>query len=162
VPEQWLLPFVTQEQTGCYLDEILSLTWGDVDVAERKFRLRFDYVKAGIRSRARTVQVPDWLMDATEQTCPLEDRTAERKIFQGLREDTGRKIMARACKVGKIAHFSPKNLRERRASIWHHSGLPAKTLAERLGHSRASMSLDVHTHTLDPGEVAAEELQARV
>jgi integrase len=42
VGEQWVLPFVTQEQTGTYLDEILSLTWGDIDMAERKFRLRFE------------------------------------------------------------------------------------------------------------------------
>jgi integrase len=162
VGEQWVLPFVTQEQTGTYLDEILSLAWGDVDVAERKFRLRFEYVKAGIRTRARTLQVPDWLMDAIEATCPLEDRTAERKVFMGLKEDTGRRIMARACRDGRIPHFSPKNLRERRASIWHHGGLPAKVLAERLGHSKASMSLDVYSHTLDPGEVKAEQLRSRL
>jgi hypothetical protein len=35
-------------------------------------------------------------------------------------------------------------------------------LAERLGHSKPSMSLDVYSHTLDPGEVAVEQLQARV
>ena len=162
LPKPWVLPFVTQEQTVTYLDEILSLTWGDVDVAERKFRLRFEYVKGGIRSRARTIQVPDWIMDAIEATCPLEDRTAARKVFQGLKDDTGRKLMARACKLGKVPHFSPKNLRERRASIWHDGGLPAKVLAERLGHAKASMSLDVYTHTLDPGEVAAVQLQARL
>src|SRR5215207_7733703 len=162
VPEEWVLAFVMQEQTGTYLDEILSLTWGDVDVAERKFRLRFANVERGNRTRARTLQVPDWLMDVTEQTCPLEDRTAERKVFQGLKDDTGRKIMARACRNGKISHFSPKNLRERRASSWHHSGVVAKTLAERLGHSKASMSLDIYTHVLDPGEAKVEELQARL
>jgi integrase len=161
-PEQWVLPFVTQEQTGTYLDEVLSLAWGDVDVAERKFRLRFENVKAGIKTRARTLQVPDWLMDAIEQTCPLEDRTAERKVFQGLKDDTGRKVMARACTLGKIPHFTPKNLRERRASIWHHGGLRAKTLAERLGHPKASMSLDVYTHTLDPGEVPPAILRSRL
>jgi len=107
VPEEWLLPFVTHEATGCYLDEILTLTWGDVDAAERK-------------------------------------------------------VMARACKLAGIPHYSPKNLRERRASIWHHGGLPAKTLAERLGHAKASMSLDVYTDTLDAGEGEVEELQARV
>jgi integrase len=80
-------------------------------------------------------------------------------VFQGLKEDTGRRIMARACRDGKISHFSPKNLPERWASIWHHGGLPAKLLAERLGHSKASMSLDVYSHTLDPGEVEAEELR---
>jgi integrase len=84
------------------------------------------------------------------------------KVFQGLKDDTGRKIMARACRNAGIPHYSPKNLRERRASIWHHGGLPAKVLAERLGHSKASMSLDVYTHTLDPGEVDARDLLARV
>lgn len=62
----------------------------------------------------------------------------------------------------KIPHFSPKNLRERRASIWHHGGRVATQLAARLGHSKASMSLDVYSHAVDPGEVAAEELLARV
>lgn len=161
-PAAWRLPFVTQEQTGTYLVELLSLTWGDVDVAESKFRLRFANVKAGIRARARTVQVPEWIMDAIAATCPLEDRTAERKVFQGLKDDTGRKVMGRACTLAGIPHFSPKNLRERRASIWHHGGLPAKVLADRLGHAKASMSLDVYTHTLDPGEVAEAELRARV
>lgn len=161
VEEKWVLPFVTQEQTGMHIDEVLSFAWGDVDVHERKIRLRFANVKAGIRSRARTIQVPEWIMERIEATCPLEDRTAERIVFQGLKDDTARKVMARACKLGKIPHFSPKNLRERRASIWHHGGLPAKTLAERLGHAKASMSLDVYTHTLDPGEVSVDELLSR-
>ena len=34
--------------------------------------------------------------------------------------------------------------------------------AERAGHSRASMSLDVYSHTLPPGEVALEKLLARL
>jgi integrase len=50
-----------------------------------------------------------------------------------------------------------KDLRHRRASIWHQGGLPARVLAERLGHSKPSMSLDEYSHTLDPGEVSAED-----
>ncbi|MGH9199425.1 MAG: hypothetical protein ACRD1T_27305 [Acidimicrobiia bacterium] len=111
---------------------------------------------------ARTIQVPEWLMDAIVATCPLEDRTAERKVFQGLKDDTGRKRMAIACRNAGIPHFSPKSLRERRATIWHHGGVVAKTLAERLGHSKASMSLDVYTHTVRVDEVPVEELLARV
>jgi hypothetical protein len=38
----------------------------------------------------------------------------------------------------------------------------AKTLAERLGHSKASMSLDVYTHTVRVEEVPVEELVSRV
>jgi integrase len=56
----------------------------------------------------------------------------------------------------------PLGSSHRRATIWHHNGLPAKVLAERLGHSKASMSLDVYSHTLPPGDVAAKELLARI
>jgi integrase len=162
VAGKYLLPFVVSEQTGMYISEVLSVTWGDVDVAERKIRLRFANVKAGIRARARTIQVPDWLMDRIEAICPLEDRTADRKVFLGVGVEGARKAMDSACKLAGIPHFTPKNLRERRASIWHHGGVVAKTLAERLGHTKASMSLDVYSHTVDPGEVPVAELRARV
>jgi integrase len=93
---------------------------------------------------------------------PLEDRVPERKVFQGLNEDKARRAMTNACKLGKIPHFTPKSLRHRRATIWHHGGVVARDLAARLGHTKASMSLDVYSHALDPGEVKLEELQARV
>jgi integrase len=43
---------------------------------------------------------------------------------------------------------SATNLRHRRLSLWHHQGLPAAALADRAGHARASMSLDVYSHVL--------------
>lgn len=162
VTKRWVLPFLLQEQCGLHIKEVCTLAWGDVDTAECKIRLRFANVKGGRGVRARTVQVPDWLMSAIEATCPLEDRTAERRVFLGLQERAARKAMAVACRNAGIPHFSPKDLRHRRASIWHHGGLPARVLAERLGHSRPSMSLDVYSHTLDPGEISADELRARV
>ena len=39
--------------------------------------------------------------------------------------------------------------RERRKQI---PGMPARELAERMGHSKASMSLDVYTHEMPPDE----------
>jgi hypothetical protein len=41
-------------------------------------------------------------------------------------------------------------------SLWHASGMPARELAERVGHSKASMSLDVNTHVMPPDEVQPE------
>jgi integrase len=162
VPKRWLLPFITQEQCAMHIGEIASLAWGDVDVAERMFRLRYANVKGAIPSRARNVQVPDWVMEAIEATCPLEDRTAERRVFAGLEERTARKAMAIACKNAGIPHFSPKALRHRRASIWHHDGVVARVLGERLGHSTPTETLNTYSHTLDPGDVAAAEIQARL
>ena len=44
----------------------------------------------------------------------------------------------------------------------HASGMPARELAERMGHSRASMSLDVYTHVMPPDEVSPERFLAHI
>jgi len=40
--------------------------------------------------------------------------------------------------------------------------MPARELAERMGHSRASMSLDVYTHVMPPDEVSSERFLAHI
>jgi integrase len=162
VPRRWVLPLITIEQTAMAVGETAGLAWGDVDVAESRFRLRRRTVKGAIGSRARWVQVPEWLMDEIVATCPLEDRTAERRVFPGFTPDAAKNAMARACKDAGIPHFHPHDLRHRRITIWHHDGVPARVLAERAGHSRPSMSLDVYSHALPPGEAAAGELLTRL
>lgn len=47
-------------------------------------------------------------------------------------------------------------VRHRRITIWHQAGVPARELAERAGHARPSMSLDVYSHVMPPDEVPAE------
>ncbi len=92
-------------------------------------------------------------MRAIEDTCPLEDRVPERLVFQGLRVSGARQAMTRACRDAKIPHYSPHDLRHRRLTLWHQSGVPARELAERAGHSKPSMSLDVYTHVMPVAEV---------
>jgi hypothetical protein len=41
-------------------------------------------------------------------------------------------------------------------SLWHFQGVPARELADRAGHSRPSMSLDVYAHVIAPDEVDPE------
>ena len=99
---------------------------------------------------------PAWLMEAIEDTCPLEDRVPERRVFQGITEASAYQAMTRACRNAKVPHYHPHDLRHRRITIWHQSGVPARELAERAGHSRPSMSLDVYTHVMPPDEVASD------
>ena len=99
-------------------------------------------------------------MVAIEDTCPLEDRVPERKVFQGLNSSAGRQAMTRACRDAKIPHYTPHDLRHRRLTLWHQSGVPAQELAERAGHSKPSMSLDVYTHVMPVAEVSEERFQA--
>jgi integrase len=162
-PKRWRLPFVLMEQTAMTSGETEKLAWGDVDVAESQLRLRRSTVKGQIKARARWVQVPEWLMAEIELTCPLEDRTADRRVFPGYTPDVGRNVVDRACRTAKIPQFSPHDFRHRRISLWHGQGIPAKELAGRAGHSKASMSLDVYSHVLtDMTELTAEELLSHV
>jgi integrase len=62
--------------------------------------------------------------------------------------------MTRACQTAKITHDHPHDLRHRRITIWHQSGVPARELAERAGHAKPSMSLDVYSHVMPADEIA--------
>jgi len=99
-------------------------------------------------------------MDAIEETCPLEDRVPERKVFQGHHRGTAYQAMTRACRNAKVPHYHPHDLRHRRITIWHQSGVPASEPAERAGHARPSMCLDVYSHLMPADDVAQERVQA--
>lgn len=138
-----VLPLVLMEQTAIEPGVVASLEWGDVDVAENRLRLKRRNVKGNSSARARSPQVPAWLMEVIEDTCPLDDRVADRRVFPGLSADALRNAMRRACTSAGIPDFSPYDLRHRRLSLWHGQGVPAAELKQRAGHSRASMTLDV-------------------
>ena len=59
VPDEWLLAFLMQEQTGMYLTEVLALTWGDADVGRHTFRLKVATVKAGMRREQERCRCPN-------------------------------------------------------------------------------------------------------
>jgi integrase len=40
--------------------------------------------------------------------------------------------------------------------------MPARELAQRMGHTNASMSLDVYTHVMPPDEAPAERLEEMI
>jgi integrase len=83
-------------------------------------------------------------------------------VFQGITEASAYQAMSRACKLAKVPHYHPHDLRHRRITIWHQSGVPARELAERAGHARPSMSLDVYSHVMPPDEAAIEPILALI
>jgi integrase len=157
VGPRWRLPLVVLEQTAMRAGELEKLVWGDVDVVESRFRLPRRSTKS---SRPRWVQVPAWLMEHVAATCPLEDRTAERRVFLRVTVDGAEKALRAACKAAEIPRFTPHDLRHRRATIWHHEGVPTRALAERVGHADATLTLNLYSHVLDPGELPQGSLEA--
>ena len=155
------LPAVFLEQTAARVAELRSWEWHDVDVAGSRIRSRGVKGRRGTR-RVMWRAVPPWLMEHLLESVPFDDRTDGRRLFPGLKEGTMRDSMGRACRSAGIPRYSPHDLRHRRGSLWHASGMPARELAERMGHSKASMSLDVYTHVMAPEEAAFETVSALI
>jgi integrase len=144
IPRRWRLPLRVLEQTGLRVGELRDLEWRDVDLAESRFRVR----QGKTATARRWVAVPGWLMEEIAATCPPDDRTAERRVFQGFTPDVAKNAMARACKAAGIPHFHPHDLRHRYASVKLREGVPVTDLAAQLGHSKKSMTLDTYSHVL--------------
>ena len=159
VGEKHRLPLIVIEQGALRESEAVSLSWGDVDAAGLRLRLRRSTTK---RDKTRWISLPEWLMTAIEETCPLEDRPPERRVFQGITEASLYQAMTRACRNAKVPHYSVHSLRDRRITIWHHSGVVAAELAQRAGDEKPSISLDVYSGAMPVAEATAEQLLALI
>lgn len=148
VPPRWRLPLRVLEQTGMRVGELTALAWGDVDETGSRFR-----IKDGKTTAARRwVAVPEWLMVEVAETCPREDRTTERRVFQGFLPSSAKNVMRQACKAAGIVHRHPHDFRHRYASVKIAEGVPVTIVAAQLGHSRKSLTLDTYSHVLVENE----------
>jgi integrase len=157
MPRRYWLPLITMEQTAMRVGEAQSLAWGDVDEDSHRLRLRSSETKT---RRSRWVQVPEWLMAIIAASCPREDRVAERRVFRGFNADVAKNAMARACITAGIPHYSPHDLRHRRATIWHHEGVPTRVLMERGGWSSSDIAIETYSHVLPIEDVPPLTLEA--
>jgi integrase len=67
--------------------------------------------------------------------------------------------LGRVCVAAGVPVFSPHDLRHRRISLLVRSRVDPVSVSRRVGHARASMSLDVYGHVLiDDGELDYAEL----
>lgn len=158
LPARYRLPFIILEQTAMRISELVSLERDDVDAGSLRFRVKAINRK-GVRGsrRARFVPVPPWLMEIVATSLPLRGR-----LFPEFAADGLRASMRDICHSQGLAHCTPHRLRHRRISLWHFQGVPARELADRAGHSKPSMSLDVYSHVIVPDEVDPEVLKAVV
>jgi integrase len=154
LPRKYRLPLMLLEQTAMRVGEVASLERDD-DARWLRFRTKASHRKGRRGSRRpRFVPVPDWLMEIVATSLPLHGR-----LFPDVSPDGLRSAMAAACKRKGLIHCTPHRLRHRRISLWHFQGIPARELAERAGHSRPSISLDVYSHVIAVDEVEPEALK---
>jgi len=108
------------------------------------------------------VQVPPDLFAGVSELVPREDRVFERPVFQGFGADRFRTALTRACTAAGVPHFSPHDLRHRRISLLHLSGVPWARIGEHVGQRSLRVTADTYSHVLsDERELAYAELLRR-
>lgn len=167
----WLyMPVFLAVHTGMRLSEILGLTWGDVDLEARKIhvrqtlfwetdgRFRFLPPKGG---RGRVIKVgPDvvtalrrhrseqakWRL-AMGPAWPPYDLVVTREDGMPISPGTVSPAFAKVVRrLGLSIRFH--DLRHTHATLLLRAGVPPKVVAERLGHSTITVTMDVYSHVL--------------
>jgi integrase len=145
LPTRYRLPALVLEQSGMRLGELEALTWGDVDEPRQRWRVSAGTSKTG---RARWVPVSAELFQAARALVARDDRIPERRVFQGFSGDSFRTAITRACTAAGVPAFSPHDLRHRRISLLHLSGVPWARIGEHVGQRSLRVTADTYSHVL--------------
>jgi integrase len=145
LPSRYRLPLLVLDATGMRLGELERLAWGDVDEPRGRWRVSQAVSKTG---RGRWVQVPPVIFEAVLELVPREDRTPERRVFQGFGGDRFRTAITRACTAAGVPAFSPHDLRHRRISLEHLRGVPWARIGELVGQRNLAVTANTYTHVL--------------
>jgi integrase len=94
LPSRYRLPLLVLDATGMRLGELEALSWGDLDEPRGRWRVSQAVAKTG---QARWVPVPPVLFEAVTGLVARDDRSPERRVFQGFAGDRFRTAIARAC-----------------------------------------------------------------
>ncbi len=154
IRKTYRLPLIVLDATGQRVSELTSLTWGDLDEQEGRWRVTAATAKT---RTARLGPVPERVFQAVCELVPREDRDLEATVFGDLTDARLRTAIARACRATGTPLFSPHDVRHRRASLWHLAGVPAVQAAAWLGHSPVE-HLRTYAHVvLDRREIDVRE-----
>jgi len=156
LPERYRLPLLVLDASAMRLGELQGLRWGDVDEPRGRWRVSQAVSKTG---HGRWVPVPPALFEAVLDLVPREDRTPERKVFQGFGGDRFRTAVTRACIAAGVPAFSPHDLRHRRISLLHLGGVPWARIGEHVGQRNLAVTANTYSHVLvDEAEIDYEEV----
>lgn len=145
LPSRYRLPLLVLDATGMRLGELEALRWGDVDEPRGRWRVSAAVSKT---RTARWVNVPPAIFEAVLALVPRDDRTAERCVFQDFGGDRFRTAITRACTAAGVPAFSPHDLRHRRISLLHLSGVPWARIGEHVGQRNLAVTANTYTHVL--------------
>lgn len=145
LPGRYRLPLLVLDATGMRVGELEQLVWGDVDEPRGRWRVSATSSKTGA---ARWVNPPTVLFEAVTALVARDDRTPERRLFQGFGADRFRTALTRAATAAAVPAFSPHDLRHRRVSLLHLGGMPWARIGELVGHGDLVTTARTYTHVV--------------
>ncbi|HZL57843.1 MAG TPA: tyrosine-type recombinase/integrase [Bryobacteraceae bacterium] len=166
--------------TGARRGELLALQWTDIDFKSGLMNVSksLEQTKAGLRVKStkseapRRFAVPPTALAALEEHRAEQDR--DRSLFAADYRDNelvfcrpeggyyspdrvGARIVELMRKTG-LEGVSLHSLRHTHASELLSSGVPIPTVAKRLGHANANITLSIYAHALEADELAAAKI----
>lgn len=118
---------------------------GETSTSHAGWRVSRSVAKTG---RARWVNVAPVLFEAVGELCPHDDRHPDRRVFENVTADRLRTAISRACTAAGVPVFSPHDLRHRRISLLHLSGVPWATIGQGVGQRNLAVTANTYTHVL--------------
>ena len=170
--------------TGLRHGELLALEWSDIDLERGVLRVErsLEQTKAGLRLKSpktkrgrRNIGLPadTVAMLREHRKAQIELRLALGQggqpvlvfstIEGGHRKPNGiSRGWRQTCKARKLPRVQFHALRHTHASTLIRAGVDVLTISRRLGHSSASMTLDVYGHLMEGADAAATKAIAGV
>jgi integrase len=154
--------------SGLRVGELLGLQWGDVDLEKGTLAVRRSVTWAGSewhegppKSKAgeRVIGLPSLALGLLSRL-PRESVHLFWRERPPARGPLSR-LMGELCQRAGVPRRPAHYLRHAHATLLAAQGLDLKTLQRRLGHSQASVTLDVYAHALSEMDRRAAELLDR-
>jgi integrase len=146
IPSKHRLALLFLDWSGARVSAIDKTLVGDYDEQRRRVRLRKQTTK---KRRALWIDLHPVLAEQIEASLgPREDRDPEARLFASSGANALRTAIAKSCRAAGIPVWSPHDLRHRRISLLHLSGVPWARIAEFVGQRKLSVTADTYTHVL--------------
>lgn len=145
VAPRYRLPLLVLDATGMRVGELESLTWGDLDTRESRWRVARQREKG---RRGRWVPMPADVFAAVDALVPREDRDLGARVFGWLSQANLRREIARGCRATGTPLWSPHDLRHRRISLWHREGESWAQIGEWAGQRDLATTANRYTHVV--------------
>lgn len=169
--------------TGCRRAEIAALQWSDIDFNTNEIKIeralsyvprQQQHIKTTKTEISRKISLPEHMTNLLKKYKKYQTEKRLKKgqgksdwLFTGkqgalLHVDTPSKQFTRFIKKHNLTNITFHGLRHTHGSVLLARGIDARTVANRLGHSETSTTLDVYSHALKSADRAAADVMNQI